>query len=135
MNNHESEFIRYFVKPHRRDRWRHLLADPSNTKNRTKLTTRRLASRHFDSRYALEDEESLVNTSRLLSALAARGAPNLCYVLSENRTIDGRMMPLDDALDEVVGYGRSTVISCVPGKLAFLEGERSRMMFVRHKVV
>jgi hypothetical protein len=37
-----------------------------------------------------------------------------------------------DALKETVGYGIGTVLSCVPGKLAYFEGElRERFLLVR----
>lgn len=131
MNSHEREFINHFVKAHRRERWRQLLADDSNTKNRNKLTRFCLDSREFDGRYAVEDEESLVATSRLQCGLAAHGAQGVCYLISENPAIDRRTLPLADALQEVIGSGLCTILSCVPGRLAFYEGERSRMMFVR----
>jgi hypothetical protein len=47
----------------------------------------------------------------------------MCYVLSERREIDGRTMPLAAALAAVVGRGMGTVLSCIPGRLAYHESE------------
>jgi hypothetical protein len=45
---------------------------------------------------------------------------------------DGEDMDLLTALKQIVGYGTGTVLSCVPGKLAYFEGEiRERFLLVR----
>jgi len=50
--------------------------------------------------------------------------------LSESREIDRRVMPLADALVAVVGRGLGTVLSCLPGRLAYYESEEGdRYMF------
>jgi len=51
------------------------------------------------------------------------GAPADCYVISTNQKIDGRKRALTEALDEVVGCGEGAVISCIPGRLLYYEGE------------
>ena len=53
-------------------------------------------------------------------------------MLSSNSDLDGREMPLDDALQAVVGAGEGTFISCIPGKLgfyAFSEMKASYLLF------
>jgi hypothetical protein len=58
------------------------------------------------------------------------GAPESCHVIGGKR--DGQDVELLDALRETVGYGVGTVLSCVPGKLAYFEGElRERFLLVR----
>jgi hypothetical protein len=56
-------------------------------------------------------------------ALRSRGAGATCYVISEAAGLDAKRLPLREALDRVIGYGMGTLLSCVPGKLAFYEGE------------
>jgi hypothetical protein len=42
--------------------------------------------------------------------------------------VDGQEMKLKDALDALIGVGSGTIISCIPGKLAFFESEDSRLI-------
>jgi hypothetical protein len=53
------------------------------------------------------------------------GAPDDCWVFGNH--IDGRQMKLEEAL-EVIGLGTGTIVSCLPGKLAFFESEDGRMI-------
>ncbi len=52
-----------------------------------------------------------------------KGAPERCYVISESSDFDGKEMLLIDAIEEVLGYGMGSIISCVAGKLVYYEGE------------
>ncbi len=66
----------------------------------------------------------------LQEKLREKGAPLTCYVLSKNSKIDGLRLPLCEALIETVGYGFGTFLSCIPGRLAYYEGQES-VIFVR----
>jgi hypothetical protein len=55
--------------------------------------------------------------------LKEKGAPDICYILSENIQIDKLELPLKKALEETIGMGMGTFLSCIPGKLAYYEGE------------
>jgi hypothetical protein len=58
------------------------------------------------------------------------GAPGTCHVIGGE--CDSEDMELLTALKQVVGYGTGTVLSCIPGKLAYFEGEiRERFLLVR----
>ena len=58
------------------------------------------------------------------------GAPETYHVVGGER--DGEDMDLLTALEQVVGYGAGTVLWCIPGKLAYFEGEiRERFLLVR----
>lgn len=70
------------------------------------------------------------NIEGICALLKARGAPDLCRVISE---IDGRDMPLREALEATVGYGMGTLISCVPGRLGYFEGEGKNARFLLEK--
>lgn len=52
------------------------------------------------------------------------GAGDTCYAISWSETIDGKELPLLAALEKAVGYGMPSIISCIPGKLAFFEAEQ-----------
>ncbi|HSH59004.1 MAG TPA: hypothetical protein VK988_05055 [Acidimicrobiales bacterium] len=43
--------------------------------------------------------------------------------MSENDEVDGQVMLLEDALAEIVGQGMGALVSSVPGRLAYFEGE------------
>jgi hypothetical protein len=54
-----------------------------------------------------------------------------CRILSEDSDLDGKELPLLEALKKVVGYQMGTFLSCVPGKLAYFEDEDDRWILVR----
>jgi hypothetical protein len=58
--------------------------------------------------------------------LKQKGAPDVCFVVSEDSNLDRQQLPLLAALEQVVGYGMGTFISCIPGKLAYFEDEEQR---------
>jgi hypothetical protein len=73
-------------------------------------------------------------TCRAISSLLrANGAGDTCLVISENSAFDCRRMPLDEALDLVMGTNSGSILSCVPGRLAYYEGEEpsDRCIFAR----
>jgi hypothetical protein len=53
--------------------------------------------------------------------------------MSESSEVDGRDLPLKTAIEEVLGYGLGSVISCIPGQLAYYEGEMPSDRFVLKK--
>ena len=55
--------------------------------------------------------------------LRHKGAPDICYVMSGNPDIDAREMPLTEALPKTIGMDTGTLVSCIPGKLAYFEME------------
>jgi hypothetical protein len=63
----------------------------------------------------------MISSSFILSRL---GASNDCYAMLWNHTIDGKHMSLSSALEVAVGKGSPSIISCIPGKLAYFEAEQ-----------
>ena len=62
--------------------------------------------------------------------LQSRAAPELCYVVSENAGLDGRTLRLKDALGLIVGMSIGTLVSCIPGRRRYFEGEDRGERFV-----
>lgn len=60
----------------------------------------------------------------ILKLLKDKGAPNTCYSISTRGELDGRFMPLTEALDLAVGWGMPSIVSCRPGELVYLEAEQ-----------
>jgi len=93
----EKSLVAAFVVPRKRSRHKSLL---DSRKGRDKLRRSLAHSPDWDPRFM-------------------RKKPPDCYVLSENDRDDAKRMDLMEALTGSIGYGMETVISCVPGQLAF----------------
>ncbi|HUG80155.1 MAG TPA: hypothetical protein VML01_00720, partial [Bryobacterales bacterium] len=62
--------------------------------------------------------------------LRTRGAPATCYVLAAGSDLDGREMPLREALDAIIGMGNGAFVSCIPGRLGFYEYESMKSSYL-----
>jgi hypothetical protein len=76
---------------------------------------------HLDPRFATPTEES---ASALVAQLREKGAEDRCFLLSEDPDLDGRELPLAEALAVIVDGGteHATFVSCVPARLAYFHG-------------
>ena len=119
-SDHAAALIDAFVLTGRRDRYRNLLKSP---KLRAKLRAALAHCRDLDPRCKRSISPSDQDASGIAALLRSRAAPDSCYLLSESPQLDGRVLPLDEALAAVVGQGFGTLISCVPGQLGYYEGE------------
>jgi hypothetical protein len=63
------------------------------------------------------------NPDSISTILRSLGAPDRCCLISEDTNFDGKEMELSKALKEIVGQGMGTVISCLPGRVGYFEGE------------
>jgi hypothetical protein len=64
--------------------------------------------------------------------LQRRHSPSFVFAISEDPTLDQKELPLVEALKQIVGRGMGTVLSCIPGRLAFVETEDERFILERH---
>ena len=76
---------------------------------------------HLDPRFATPTDES---ASALVTQLREKGAEDSCYLLSEDPDLDGRELPLAEALAVIVDGDteHATFVSCVPARLAYFHG-------------
>jgi hypothetical protein len=51
--------------------------------------------------------------------------------LSFDTELDCKELNLKDALEEVIGSGMGTILSCVPGRLAVFVGEDEKLLLAR----
>lgn len=116
----DKELLRTFPVASRRGRYAALLG---THKGREKV---RLGLDHFHdldpkrcARIAAGDQ----TPARITALLCALGAPRTCYVLSSNSSLDGCEMEVGDALEAIVGRGNGSFVCCIPGRLAYFEGE------------
>ena len=127
---HEQATIRSFIVCHKRERYLGFLSKP---KTWAAKFTQALA--HFgdiEPGCKRSIPPSKQNPRDIARILIAKGSPGFCYVMSEHPHWNGRDWVLLDAL-EVVGSDMGTIISCIPGQLAFLETEDERCILEKAK--
>jgi hypothetical protein len=118
---HEQEVVRAFILKNRRERCAFLLADPVG---RQKFRDALAHFKWLDERFAHPIPPKMAHTAaELVALLRQKGAGRTVWVISERRTIDGREMNLEAAMDEVWGQQCGTILSCIPGKLAYFRDE------------
>jgi hypothetical protein len=118
--NEEATLISTFVNALQR---KHLIEILANPKRRHRATVTLAHFNDFDPSAVVHLDSDAQTPAAIEGALRSRGAGESCHVISANRAIDGKHLPLKLALDKVVGHGMGTLLSCVPGELAYYEGE------------
>ena len=118
--HHTSALIRAFVSPERQERYLALL---KSARGRAKLRERLAHTRDLDPRFAHAIPSGAHTPGEIARLLLTRGAPAVCVLFAEDPSLDGIELPLEEALSAVVGRGMGTFISCLPGRLAYFEGE------------
>ena len=112
----EEATVRAFVVPAKRDRLMALLG--ARKRRRDGLD----ALNHFadwDARWV----RHLDPVADILACLRKAGAPSECHLISNATELDGRDVPLDEALDACESSSFASVLCCVPGQLAFFFDE------------
>ncbi len=126
--NHEEAAIKAFIIPNRQERYLNFL---SSSKGRAKFISELAHFKALDPKYLLTIPSNQQNPSSLAKLLASMGAGPKCWIISEWDEVDGREMDLETALRKTIGYGMGTIISCIPGKLAYFEDEQNRYILRR----
>jgi hypothetical protein len=126
---HNEALIASFVKRNKRERYREIL---SNSRLRQKFTRGLAHFADFDPRYRLPIPSNKLSEEIILRELQKRHSPRIVFAISEDPRLDQKELPLVDALEKIVGRGMGTVLSCIPGRLAFVETEEERFILERH---
>ena len=139
--DHEAAVIRAFVQRNKQERFLGFLSNP---KNRKKFTESLSHFRWFDQRLAaplkwkVDQDPKLTPWGKHVSGidniyrlLKSKGAGPTCWAMSEDSEIDGRELDLREALEHVSGRQIRTILSCVPGKLAYFESEDETLLLAR----
>ena len=124
---HDTALVRAFIAAERRDRYLGLLA---SARGREKLRRSLAHCRDLDMRFAHELPHGVHTPTAIAELLRTKGAPAECVLLSESDALDGRRLPLEEALSAILGRGMGTLVSCVPGRLGFYEGEGPRERYL-----
>jgi hypothetical protein len=112
----EDVTIRAFIVPSKRDRYATLLGNP---RKRAAFLDGLNHCHDFDPRYVTP----LPSTADVAALLRSHGAAASCRIISDCAEIDGRDMPIDDAVREAEASGSGSLLCCVPGRLAYYVGE------------
>ena len=131
MNNHEEQFARNFIISDKSERYLSML---KSKKGRKKLLNGFYHLRDLEEKYATEVKPNEQWAENIQALLKAKGSPDICYIVSTNRNIDGKELPLIDVLQEIVGTcNDGTFISCIAGKLGYYEGESIGAKYILEK--
>ena len=121
MADAEELTLRAFLKPSRKRRW----VEALRSKRRAKATARFYHdfAADLDPRYFEQVPSSRASAAALYRTLREKGAPERCYVVSARADLDGHELDLRAVLEAIAAGGVGTLVSCVPGRLAYFEGE------------
>jgi hypothetical protein len=136
---HELATVRAFVVRGRQERLSSFLVSP---KNRGKFTRELAHFRWFDERYVTVApwkvdpnlklwDRHVQGVENICRLLRSKGAGKTCWVISEDSKLDGQELQLESALESVIGRGMGTILSFIPGKLAYFEGEDESLLLAR----
>lgn len=127
MNEHERGFLDFLAEPTKR-RMATLLELGGKRRREVRalldhsVRLHPLSCKHLNGREA--DASSVAATLRKL------GAPPTCFVVSADSDLDGREMPLVDALNAIIAKGNGAFVSCIPGRLGFYEYEDMKSSYL-----
>jgi hypothetical protein len=127
--HNELSLIAAFVNRNRRDRYREFVSNP---RLRHKFTNQLAHFSDFDPKYRLSIPSDSLFADNIAYELKKRHSPHIVFAISENPALDQKELPLVNALHQTVGRGMGTVLSCIPGRLAFVETEDERFILERH---
>lgn len=124
----EEATIRAFVVAAKRDRLLTLFGSP---KRREKALNELNHFADWDARFA----RPVYSSTDVLTQLRKAGAPSECHVISDTSELDGRDLPLADAVLACENHSFASVLCCVPHELAFFFDEiaapRNRVLLWR----
>ncbi|PJZ64108.1 hypothetical protein CH371_19785 [Leptospira wolffii] len=119
---HIDGFAKAFIEKSYRDRFSQI---KSSKRVRDKVRVKLSHFNHFIDEKIHRVAGDLQNLESIYKLLinSLPHVPDEGYIVSENSEIDGKFYPLAECLVKVDGRGLSSIISIVPGKLAYYEGE------------
>jgi hypothetical protein len=120
---HESELVRFVIAA-KQGRY---LGQLKSRKNRGKFLKALYHFHDWDPDVVIELPRGCT-AKDLVELLYAKGAGPRAWLVSASPRLDASVLPLDEAISNVFGVAEGTVVSCVPGALAYFEGEDERLV-------
>ncbi len=114
--DHEAAFVRAFMP---KEKWARCLQLLPDRNRRSEVLVRLNKKWDYLPTLATEVPESEDFPEAVLDLLRNAGAPEKCYVMAALSSLDGKTLPLKDALREVFLQPFGALISCIPGELAY----------------
>lgn len=127
---HEKSFVEAFIILSKRERVLEALSCP---KKRTKFLKQLPHFNDFEIKNVSSISPAEQNAKSIHNILVQKGAPKVCYIISLHNELDQQLKDLQQSLDTVVGNLAGTIISCIPGKLAYYEGEHRGERYLLEK--
>lgn len=124
----EEAFIRAFIQPERQARYLELLAHP---RQRRKILQRFYHNLDVSPTLAAEIPGGEHTPEAVQRLLRGKGAGDTCYVLSPQRELDQRELPLSEALARLIQDDGVGVALCIPDRLAYYKAEDARYVLLR----
>lgn len=119
FDNAERQFVQAFVHPGKRGRYLELL---STKRGRGRFISDLAHHLELHPASVLPISPSEQTPSLIARRLRSLGAQEQCYLFSESSSLDRAVLPLADALEQVVGGQMGTIVYCNRG-LAYFEPE------------
>lgn len=113
----EKIIVKSFIKDIKQDR---VIYELSNKSKRDNAIWK--IEDYVDDKYKGHIIRGVSSYEEIEKTLRKYGAIDECYVISLDSKIDGKNIYLNEALEATVFYGPA-LVSCIHGKLAYLEGE------------
>lgn len=123
--NHEEAVLSAFILP---TMWKRYLEFLTTPKRRRKLLDQLPHFKYWNPMFCVQIPSNQQHTAGILELLTRKGAGPRCWVISEFAEMDGTEVDLQEALEETIGREMGTILSCVPGKLAYFEDEDGRFI-------
>jgi len=120
----EKTIISAFIVKRKQER---ALFELASSKKRDRFMWRLSDVTMFKEACMFEIEEPIPSHDIVYNLLKSKGAPSDCYCMkikSNDLDFDGNVISLEKAISSLIGYG-PFLISCLHGKLAYLECEQS----------
>jgi hypothetical protein len=105
----------------------------TSKKGRMKLLDKLYHFDDFDPTCIVELSAACNSANGLIAELRRRGATDEVYVMSVAEELDGVSGPIEDVIQEVFESVEGTIVSCLPGTLAYYEGEAPNNRFILHR--
>jgi hypothetical protein len=118
--NQEAAFAKAFIVSEKRARFIQFLADP---KRRKEMLQRLSHGLPYIRTLAWAVPGAQDFPDELERLLRAKGAGPNCHVISDGLPIDGKVVPLGEALFAICMHGAGAILCCVPGRLAYYKPE------------
>lgn len=118
MNEHEDKMISSFITKEKQGRYRFLL-DSGDEKRRGECLNRLNHCSDLNPKYV----SWLPSNADVVGLLKQAGSPKQVYLVSGSSRLDGRTMPLEEAISVMPEYGWGTIVSCIAGQLAYYYDE------------